>query len=357
MERRTYLGTVLEEQEVLASSPCRLDVGGTWDLKAFALLYRHIAPTTTNIALSLRTSLRLKPYKENCIKISDPTWSEEYYIDDLHFHTRFGLLLAIISHLNVHGVELQLSYKAPPKSGLGGSGVLAVTTIAGISKALELLDMPAIPKMKIVELAHDIEDGLRYSFTGLQDQCAAAYGGVNRWQWTYASPDGKFQRKRLLSSEDYAALESRLVLAYIGRAHDSSDVNSQQVQWFLNGHTREPWFRINQIANEFAAALSSSGWEKAGSLIDEETELRVEMVPSRITPLGESLQKVAHECSAGFATAGAGNGGCVWALCREPKDALNLRSRWADILDNVETAKVLETKIADEGLKTEIVTV
>lgn len=355
MERRTYLGTVLKEQEVLASSPCRLDVGGTWDLKAFALLYRYIAPTTTNIALSLRTNLLLKSYKENCIKISDPTGSEEYCIDDLHFHTRLGLLLAIISHLNVHGVELQLSYESPPKSGLGGSGVLAVTTIAGISKALELLDMPAIPKMKMVELAHDIEDGLRYSFTGLQDQCAAAYGGVNRWQWTYASANGKFQKKLLLSPEDYAALESRLALAYIGRAHDSSDVNSQQVQWFLNGHAREPWFRINQIANEFASALISCDWEKAGDLIDEETRLRVGMVPSRITPLGEFLQEAAHECSAGFATAGAGNGGCVWALCREPEDALDLRARWAEALRDVETAKVLETKIAAEGLKIETV--
>lgn len=355
MERERYLGTVLKEQEVVASAPCRLDVGGTWDLKAFALLYRHIIPTTTNMALSLRTNLRLKPYKENCVKISDPTGSEEHCIDDLHFHTRFGLLFAIISHFNIHGVELQFFYEAPPKSGLGGSGVLAVITIAAISKALELLGVPALSKMRIVELAHDIEDGLRYSFTGMQDQCAAAYGGVNKWQWTYASEDGKFEREQLLSHEDYDALESRLVVAYLGRAHDSSDVNSQQVALFLNGHTRKPWFRINQIANEFGSALRSCDWEKAGHLINEETDLRVEMVPTRITPLGESLRKIADECSAGFATAGAGNGGCVWALCREPEDAMDLRTHWAETLHNVETARVLEAKIADQGLNIDII--
>jgi D-glycero-alpha-D-manno-heptose-7-phosphate kinase len=352
MKQGIYLGTVLREQEVFASAPCRLDVGGTWDLKAFALLYRHITPTTTNMALSLRTNLQLEAYKENYVRISDPTGSEEHCADHFNFQTRFGLLLAIISHFNVHGIEIQLSYEAPPRSGLGGSGVLAVTTVSAISRTLELMDMPAISRAKTVELAHDIEDGLRYSFTGMQDQCAAAYGGVNKWHWTYGSANGKFEREQLVSHNDYSALESRLVVAYVGKAHDSSDVNGKQINLFLNGHTREPWFRINAIANEFASALDSSDWEKAGSLINEETELRIEMVPSRITPLGESLRQVAEEYSAGFATAGAGNGGCVWALCREPEDALNLAARWEEVLHNVETAKVLTAKIADEGLMT-----
>jgi len=345
-----HIGNVLKEGEVVASAPCRLDVGGTWDLKVFALLYRHILPATTNMALSLRTKVRLKPYKENWVKISDVTASEEYRIVDLHFDTRFGLLFAIVSHFNVHGMEIQLSYEAPPRSGLGGSGVLAVTTIAALSKACELLDMSAISKPKMVELAHDIEDGLRYSFTGMQDQCAAAYGGVNKWIWTYASPTGKFKQEQLLSHEEHEDLEKRLVVAYIGRAHDSSDVNSQQVAWFLNGRTRKPWFRINQIANEFASALKSSDWEKAGSLINEETELRIEMVPSRITPVGKTLWEIAEEHSAGFATAGAGNGGCVWALCREPDYATELKSRWVEALNKVETAKVLDTKIDGKGL-------
>ena len=353
MAPATYFGSVLKEGEIVASAPCRLDVGGTWDLKAFALLYRHIYPTTTNIALSLRTRLGLRPYKESWIRISDTTSSEECCINDMHFHTRFGLLFAIVSHFNVHGMEIQLSYEAPPKSGLGGSGVLAVVTIAALSKALGLLGMPTVSRTETVELAHDIEDGLRYSFTGMQDQCAATFGGVSKWIWTYASSGGKFQREQLLSPEDHHSLEKRLVVAYIGRSHDSSDVNSRQVAWFLNGHTREPWFRINQIANEFASALASADWEKAGVLMNEETDLRVDMVPSRITPVGKALRDVAGEHSAGFATAGAGNGGCVWALCREPEHASNLRARWAEVLRKVESAKVLDTSVDGTGLRIE----
>jgi len=350
MTQVRYLGEILREGKVVTSAPCRLDVGGTWDLKAFALLYERILPTTTNIALSLRTDVHLRPFKEGWVKISDDTASEEYRVSDMHFDTQFRLLFAIASHFNVHGVEIQLSYEAPPKSGLGGSGLLAVATIAALNKACEPLGMPSISKPHVVELAHNIEDGLRYSFTGMQDQCAAAYGGINKWIWTYASPGSKFERRQVLSPEGYADLDSRLAVAYIGRSHDSSNVNSQQVAWFLNGRTRKPWFRINDIASEFADALVSSDWEKAGALISEEESLRCEMVPSRITLVGRDLMAIAQEFNAGFSAAGAGNGGCVWALCREPKEAIELKSSWAEALRKVETAKVLDAKIDGVGL-------
>jgi D-glycero-alpha-D-manno-heptose-7-phosphate kinase len=349
-----YLGDTLKDKEVTSSAPCRLDVGGTWDLKAFALLYKSMLPTTTNVALSLRTTVYLRPYKEGWVRVSDTTSSEEYHVDDIRFNTRFGLIFAIATHFNINGVDILLSYEAPPKSGLGGSGVLAVTAIAAISKALESLNIPTISKIKLVELAHDIEDGLRYSFTGMQDQCAAVYGGVNKWIWTYDANSGsKFRREELLPYEHLIDLEKRLVVAYIGQAHDSSDVNRRQVEWFLDGQTRKPWFRINQIANEFALALTFSDWEKASRLISEESDIRIDMVPSRITSIGMVLKKIAKGYNAGFATAGAGNGGCVWALCCEPSYASDLIQHWGDELRKVETAKVLNIRIDSEGLRIE----
>lgn len=344
------LGDLLKKGEVIASAPCRLDIGGTWDLKAFALLYEHIFPTTTNIALSLRTYVHLRPFKFGWVRISDNTASEEYRIDNIHFDTQFRLLFAVASHFNVHGVDIQLSYEAPPRSGLGGSGVLAATTIAAINKACETFGASTFSKPYTVELAHNIEDGLRYSYTGMQDQCAAVYGGVNKWIWTYASPHSKFQQIPLLAPDNHKDLESRLVVAYIGKSHNSDDVNSQQVAWFLNGRTRAPWFRINEIANEFADALVKSDWEKAGALILEETDIRCELVANRITPVGKDLMTIAKELNAGFSTAGAGNGGCVWALCREPEDAITLKDRWADALRKIETATVLDTTIDSKGL-------
>jgi len=342
----TNLGETLTS-EITVSAPCRLDVGGTWDLKAYALLYEHLPPMTTNIALSLRTYVKLKPFEPGWIRITDHLGSEEHKINEMHFDGQFGLLFAIVSHFHAHGIEIELSYEAPPKSGLGGSGVLAVATIKAINEGCKLTGIPNISKSQIVRLAHDIEDGLRYSYTGMQDQCAAAFGGINKWIWIYSSNE-KFRQESL--DVDYDELSKRLVLAYIGKSHNSSDVNSKQVRGFLNGQTRAPWFRINKISEEFANALVESDWAKAGELISKETKIRCELVPSRITPLGVTLQKIAHEYRAGFATAGAGNGGCVWALCRIPKDKDSIISIWSDIIEDIDNACILNAGIDKNGL-------
>ncbi|MBW1764527.1 MAG: galactokinase, partial [Deltaproteobacteria bacterium] len=46
---------ILEKKPVEAGAPCRIDSGGTWDIKAMALPLEGIEPVTVNMALSLRT--------------------------------------------------------------------------------------------------------------------------------------------------------------------------------------------------------------------------------------------------------------------------------------------------------------
>jgi len=343
----------LADRKVRASAPCRLDVGGTWDLKPFALLYAHLSPTTTNLALKMRTHIRLKPYEFGWVRVADKFKEEKFPTDKVPFDAHFGLIFAILSHFGVHGVSVELSYESPPKSGLGGSGTLAVTAIAALDEACALLGKQRMSRERIVELAHNIEDGLRYSYTGMQDQCASVYGGVNRWRWTYNSNSERapFIRERILSEKDYPELERRLVIAYLGKSHISSEVNERQVRSFLDGSSRKIWFRINEIAVEFAQALKEHDWAKAASLVSEENKLRYGMVPERLTPMALRLMEVAENVGAGFAAAGAGGGGCVWALSPDPSDVDRIKREWEGILREKENAKLLEVKIDGEGLK------
>lgn len=343
---------LLTRQRITASAPCRLDVGGTWDLKAFALPYECIKPATVNIALSMRTQVELRPFEEGWVKVDDEYAEEAYPINEVPFDTNFRLMFAIVSYFNMHGLEIRLSYDAPPKSGLGGSGVLTVCTVAALGKAMSLLETGAsiLSRKQTVQIAHDIEDGLRFSYTGLQDQCAAAYGGVNKWVWCYTSENGKFERYEVLSKEHHIELASRLVVAYLGESHDSRDVNQEQVASFQSGKTRKKWLRINDIANEFADALASLNWGKAAALVQEENDIRLSMVPCRITPVGEQLQDITLEIGGGFGIAGAGNGGCVWALCSKPEQARELELRWGEILQDVPDGKVLNVGIDDLGV-------
>ena len=346
----------LQDINIVASAPNRVDVGGSWDLKCFALPYVRINPVTTNLALTMRTRVHLSTYQSGWIRICDDQHHEEYPLDNLDLSCHFGLLYSIISHFNFSGLEIQLSYGCPPRSGVGGSGTLGVALAGALARAQELVGGGNLSRESIVELVYNIEDGTRYSYTGLQDQCAAAFGGVNRWHWTYGETSAKFRREPLLTDQTQKALSDCILVAYVGKNHDSNDVNSKQVTDFLAGKNRDKWFRINAIANEFATALTNADWSTAGNLIDEETAIRCSIVPSRITNVGEKLQAVCHSMQIGFATAGSGNGGCVWALAQKPEQIAKLAKQWQTVLSDVPTAQILDIEIDPQGLKVEQIT-
>lgn len=347
----TDLSEHLQTVEIESSAPCRLDVGGTWDLKCFAMPYASLNPATTNIAISARTGIRLKAYKPGYVRILDEFHRETFPADAPDMTGHFGLMFAIAAYFALAGVEIEISYGCPPRSGVGGSGTLSVALAGALACARERIGGERVSPEEIVEIVYNIEDGLRFSYTGLQDQCAAAFGGVNTWRWTYGRPGGKFRRAAILTPDRYAALDDRLLIAYIGKPHDSNDVNSRQVEDFLAGRHRNRWFRVNEIAAEFAGALKRADWEAAGRLMDEETAIRCAIVPARMTVLGEKLQAVCTEFGAGFATAGSGNGGCVWALAPQADIVPELSTAWREILSAVPTARILPTTVDAAGLK------
>ena len=61
---------ILDANPIEASAPCRIDMGGTLDIPTFYFPLRHLSPCSFNIALKLRTRVRLLPYARGQIKIS-----------------------------------------------------------------------------------------------------------------------------------------------------------------------------------------------------------------------------------------------------------------------------------------------
>ena len=135
----------------------------------------------------------------------------------------------------------------------------------------------------------------------------------------------------------------------------SNDVNREQVSSFQSGKTRKKWLRINDIANEFADAMSGGDWERAAALVQEENDIRLSMVPDRITQEGKWLQAAAQEIGGGFGITGAGNRGCVWAICPLQKRASALKLMWQELLKDVPNSKVLNFEIDNFGVVVEAV--
>jgi D-glycero-alpha-D-manno-heptose-7-phosphate kinase len=327
-------------------------MGGTLDLSTFYLPLHHLGPCTFNLALNLRTSVRLEPYTKGKIKVSSVGFdSLEVESRHIPFTPPLGLMLAVAAYFEADGIHIDIHSSSPPRSALGGSSVAAVALIWAFSKALARggVDMPE-PK-SVALLAQSIEQSIAGVPCGCQDQLAAAYGGVNGWYWTHhddAMPSG-FSRRRVVPETDYAELQRCILVAYCGIPHESQDINSTWVRQFIKGRHHERWHQIIRHSRLFIDALASGDYDLAAQAMNRETGIRSELTPNVLDDMGQSLALAAvrHGCGARFT--GAGGGGCIWALGTADKiDAL--RPVWQQLLAKRPQAKLLDAGIDGSGL-------
>lgn len=338
---------ILANKPIVASVPCRVDFGGTLDISTFYLPLNHMKPASFNIALNLRTVVTLSAWTKNRIKISSRGFeSTECDRDQVPFDHPMGLMFAVASYFNAHGVHIQINSTSPPRSALGGSSSAAVAIIAAFYAALG----EKINPEKIVWLAHSIESSVAGVPCGVQDQAAAAFGGVNLWEWKMGETGPKFnQRKVFENKRDLAAFNDHILVAYCGIPHVSKDINKQWVEGFIRGDNRDIFKKIVEITKDFYLAVQSNNFGLAGELMVKETRLRLEMTPEVLDNTGKKLfeRAVALNCGARFT--GAGGGGCLWAIGEKDK-IVGLATAWQEILEPLEGATLLNTSIDENGI-------
>ncbi|ACN15904.1 putative galactokinase [Desulforapulum autotrophicum HRM2] len=336
----------LEQQEVRASVPCRIDFGGTLDLATFYLPLNQYNPSTVNLALDLRTSVTLSPWRQGRIRISSRGFdSAEFEADAAPFNHPMGLMFACAAFFNAQGVHIQINSASPPRSALGGSSAAAVAIIAAFHRVLGR----SIDPGSIAMAAHCLESSVAGVPCGSQDQLAAAFGGVNQWSWRFVQDGSLFVKKALVPMGGEGALDPHLLVAYCGNPHESRDINRRWVDGFLAGRHRKVWKQIARLTEAFAAALVAGDYALAGQLMNQETRLRLEMTPDVLDPTGMKLFERAETNACGARFTGAGGGGCIWALGGKNHIA-DLKADWLSILAHDPEAGLLKTKIDPIGI-------
>lgn len=341
----------LEKEPVEASAPCRIDMGGTLDLSTFHLPLRHLKPCTFNIALDLRTQVRLTPFDKGRLKISSHGFDS--VIADrgaASFNTPLGLMFAVAAYFQADGVHVQIHSSSPPRSALGGSSVAAVALIWAFAKVLARGDQSMPKPSAVALLAHEIEQSVAGVPCGLQDQLAAVYGGVHAWYWKGVPGEMPFERQSVVTdSEQLHTLGRSILVAYCGRPHVSKDVNASWVRQFVDGQHREIWHQIAACGRRFVQAVSSGDYQDGVAAMNQETDLRCHLTPDVLDGIGHELVDAARQCACGARFTGAGGGGCIWAL-GTPKNIETLRPLWDAILARRERAGILRAMIDTQGL-------
>jgi D-glycero-alpha-D-manno-heptose-7-phosphate kinase len=345
------LQNLLAEQPVEASAPCRIDCGGTWDIKAMALPMEGIGPVTVNMALNLRTSAILSPYKYGWVKISSLGFpeGEAFHKDNLPFNSRFGLFFAAVSYFGFHGLEVRIMSRSPVKSALGGSSTALVALVKALAKASAGLGRRRLRAKEILYLSYHLEDAVSGGNCGIQDQAAAVYGGVNQWKWLYGQMTAPFERTPLLDRHGQKELSRRLLVAYSGKSHVSSTTNRRWIKDFLSGRTRPGWVKVNETVLQLAQAIKRQNWQKAADFLQEEMALRKELTPEALIPITKKLVGQAERAGCGARFAGAGAGGSLWAIGGK-KNIERLGEKWKETLVPVKGAKVLDCGIDSAGV-------
>ena len=342
---------ILEKKPIEASAPCRIDMGGTLDISTFYYPLRHLSPCTFNIAVGLRTRVRLLPHHNDRIKISSRGFqSAEFPISRAPFAHPLGLMFAIAAYFDAKNIHVQIESQSPPRSALGGSSAAAVALIAALSKLWQQASsVKPLTRPRIATLAHGLEESVAGVPCGMQDQLAAIYGGVNAWIWPVSTENPQFRKKMVLPKRSHKDLEKHLLVAYCGRPHASKDINSRWVHQFLSGKFRDSWAEIVACTRQFVSHLADRNYMKAAELMNRETAIRRKMTPDVLDEIGVQLMKaaVAHHCGARFT--GAGGGGCIWAL-GDVKNIDSLRPIWEEILSSENEGRLLDIKIDSRGL-------
>jgi D-glycero-alpha-D-manno-heptose-7-phosphate kinase len=345
------LTQVLAGQPVEASAPCRIDMGGTLDISTFYYPLMHLGPCTFNIALDLRTRVRLKPHLPGTTRIRAADLAEaEYPLAEAPFKHPLGLMFAVAAFFKADGVCIEIESSSPPCSALGGSSAAAVALAAALAKARTRLGEALIPPRRLALLAHTLESSVAGVPCGLQDQLAAVYGGVNVWYWSGSENGVWYRRQRLMAAREHCRLRRHLLVAYCGRPHASVDINGRWVSAFLSGKDRSVWSEILNCTHGFVRCVAHRSFGEAAAWMNRETRLRRQLTPDVLDPMGSDLvaAAAAHGCGARFT--GAGGGGCVWAI-GEAAPIDDLRQAWGQILANRDQARLLDWDIDGRGLR------
>lgn len=344
------IAPLLDDHPTEASAPCRIDFGGTLDISSFHYPLRQLAPSTVNLALDRRTTVTLRPNTDDRIRISSAGFEDAAFKPlTAPYDHPLGLMFAVADYFGVGGVHIRIDSTSPPRSGLGGSSVAAVALIAAFSKLRRHLHQQELSRDQMVILAHAIEQGVAGVPCGMQDQLAAAYGGVNAWAWPADPKKPPFIRQPLLTGDALDRLNSCLLVAYLGVTHVSRDVNGTWMREFTAGKHRRQWHEIIDQVRIFASAIRNLDMPAAAAAMNRETAIRKTMTPQVLEDMGNRLAAAAAECGCGARFTGAGGGGCLWALGTRDDMAL-LRAKWEDLLARRPTAKILNCRLDAKGV-------
>ena len=218
--------------------------------------------------------------------------------------------------LDMH--ELSITYDAdlPARSGLGTSSSLAVALLM----SFYALKGKYVDKQRLATEAIHLERDLCKESGGLQDQIAAAYGGLNRIDF---SSEGFEVNPIVISNPRKRQLNDNLMMFFTGFSRFSSSI---QVEHEKAIHTKEQQLiELLSLVDEAEKTLIMGDLDDFGRMLDHTWQLKRGLNASVSTEAIDQFYETAKKAGAlGGKLLGAGGGGFLLLYVR-PEDQPQVR--------------------------------
>ncbi len=366
-------GAQWRHEAVTVSAAPRIDLGGGWsDTPPFCLDW---GGTVLNVAVTLggvyaiRAAVRrLAEPRLVCVSEDSGEGDEYGSVEELLTPLKPGSALALhraavqmtdlarpgeklgtTLERRGGGLEIRTSVSLPLGSGLGTSSILAAALLRALAEMLGLRLAPNALSDHVLRLEQQMTTG-----GGWQDQAGGIFPGAK----LISSGPGLSQRLRVepvgWPPPRAAEFCQRLVLYYTGIRRMAKDLLRQVVGRYLARETEavQVLHSIKTLASEMTFAMREGDWAHLGALLDRHWELNQVLDPHTTNAPISALLEECRPWLAGAKLAGAGGGGFLMLLARDPEAAQALRLRLS------RTARphgaLHDFQIATDGLRVEV---
>lgn len=300
---------------ITCSAPARIDLsGGAADI---------FGKCTLCSAISLRTYCEV----QSSSKIGVTLESTPVFLDDV------PVIKAAVEMANVKGsFHLSICSEVPKASGLGGSASMTVSIIYG----LKVFSQVKPNLYEVAEQSQRAETGLGM-LNGYQDWYAAAFGGL-----IFLDFRGKYNKP--IEEEPYTTVEDlsqymenmKFVVADTRVSHSSAVSNDVLYHKYMKGDKKVVSLieRLDTITKEAKKAVVHEDMEKLSRIVEENQEIIRKF--GRSAPENEQLIEAAYRAGAlACKVTGAGQGGCIAAVCSGRRNQQTIRDALLEETDAV----------------------
>ena len=299
--------------------PSRVDLaGGTLDIYPLYLLVP--GAMTVNAAIRMASTVSIRPVRGSSRLVSDISSRRREAPDTHGFPARgeFGLVSAALRRFPPRaGIELRFRSEAPVGSGIGASSALLVAVFL----AMDRLSGGQKGWRETARESMEIEGAYLRNFTGTQDHIAALRGGIQGIRYL----PGRVEAERIgPGSPAGRTLEAHGFLAGTGKSHFSAGLNWRMIRGAIDGNPGllRKFRGIAAAARDAWEAVSAGEILRVGQAVAREWAIRRTLARGISTRTVDGLfsSPVFRARVSGAKLCGAGGGGMMFGLLRDPGD-------------------------------------